>query len=361
MWARFGETLLVSCAGGLLFQLIHTPLPWMLGPLSLVMVWRQLLKRPLWWPVEIRNTALVILGYIIGNSFSPVAAVQIFRQLPAMFICTMATVLFSLLIAYLTSRGTGMSLSTGILGSIPGGLTQMVALTEEIKGVDISGVIFLQTFRLLAVVFVVPFLVIHGLSGNTAPGNAAGASHSIWTFTPVDPAGLAIYAAVALAATFLAWRLKAPTPFLTGPILGTAVLNMFGGTGPEVPRLLVIVAQLFMGAYMGQQMQLAGLSNWKRMLPFTLMGSLFLVLFSLVLGELLSMFHSVKLVNAFLSTAPGGISEMSITAIQVQGDLSLISAYQIFRVFFILFLVPPLLKRWLGSNTAKLSKFGDSS
>lgn len=352
MWVLFLETLLVSMVGGFLFQLIHSPLPWMLGPLFFVLVWTQLLKRKIWWHVNMRNAALVILGYTIGNSFSTGTGVQILRQLPAMIICTVATVFASVLIGFITSRKTGVSLSTSIIGSIPGGLTQMATLTEEIEGADLSSVIFMQTMRLISVVFFVPFLVIHGVAKSVAPGKAAGVTGLEWSLNAVDPVSLIPYILLVLAAVYLAVRLKIPTPFLTGPILGVALLNMLGsGIGPEVPRLLLIGAQLSMGVYMGQNMQLSSLSNWKQMLPYTLAGSLSLVLFSLGLGELLSRFHSIKLVTAFLGTAPGGIAEMGVTAIQVHADLSLVSAYQMFRIFFILFIVPPVLKRFLLKMT----------
>ena len=43
----------------------------------------------------------------------------------------------------------------------------MVVLSEEIAGSDLTVVTFMQTIRLLATVFIVPFIVIHGLAGDT--------------------------------------------------------------------------------------------------------------------------------------------------------------------------------------------------
>ncbi|MEL7563714.1 MAG: AbrB family transcriptional regulator [Dehalobacterium sp.] len=354
MWAPFLETLLVAVAGGFVFQLIHFPLPWMLGPLLFVLVWTQVLKHKTWWHVNIRNFALVILGYTIGNSFSPAAGGQILRQLPSMLICTIATVFASLLIAFIISRKTGVSLSTSIIGSIPGGLPQMVTLSEEVEGTDISNVIFMQTMRVLSVVFFVPFLVIHRVAGSVASGNAAGGTGLEWNLAAVNPGTFIVYLVVVLSVVYFSVRVKVPTPFLTGPILGVALLNMLGGgTGPEMPRLVIIGSQLSMGVFMGQSIQITSLSNWKQMLTYTLAGSFSLVFFSLGLGELLSRFHSIELVSAFLGTAPGGVAEMGLTAIQVHADLSLVSSYQIFRVFFTIFVVPPLLKRFLKKMPLK--------
>jgi len=348
MWASLLETMLVAVVGGFLFQLIHFPLPWMLGPLLFVLVWTQALKRKIWWHVNIRNFALVILGYTIGNSFSPEAGGQILIQLPSMLICTIATVFASLLIALIISRKTGISLATSIIGSIPGGLPQMVILSEEIEGSDISSVIFMQTMRVLSVVFFVPFLVIHRMAEHAPSVKTVGVTGLELNLAAVNQDTFIVYLVFLLIAVYFSVRVKVPTPFLTGPILGIALLNMLGGeTGPDIPRLVIIGAQLSMGVFMGQSIQLSSLSNWKRMLPYTLAGSFSLVFFSLGLGELLSRVHSIGLVSAFLGTAPGGIAEMGLTAIQVQADLSMVSSYQIFRVFFTICVVPPVLKRFL--------------
>ena len=50
--------------------------------------------------------------------------------------------------------------------------------------------------------------------------------------------------------------------------------------------------------------------------------------------------------TAFLSTAPGGLAEMGITALTVGADISTMTAYQLVRLLFIM-LVFPYLAKWL--------------
>ena len=167
------ETLLLSGTGGMLFRLLNLPLPWLLGSLTAVLLWSLAAKRNLFWPVELRNCGLVILGYMLGSSFTIATGLEIFKQLPAMFLATSSIILFSLLVGTVISRRTGLYPATGFLGSVPGGLTQMVVLSEEIAGSDLTVVTFMQTIRLLATVFIVPFIVIHGLAGDTPEAGAA--------------------------------------------------------------------------------------------------------------------------------------------------------------------------------------------
>ena len=60
----------------------------------------------------------------------------------------------SLLFGYLTHRRAGISLSTGLMGCVPGGFSQMVLMSEEIANTDVSVVSFMHTARLMSVIFI---------------------------------------------------------------------------------------------------------------------------------------------------------------------------------------------------------------
>jgi membrane AbrB-like protein len=352
MLLQFMETLLVSLTGGLFFRLLHLPLPWMLGSLTSIMLWNLFTRRNLLWPVEIRNFGLIILGYMLGSSFTIGTSLQIIKQLPAMMLATSSTILFSLIIGYITCRRTGISLATGIIGSVPGGLTQMVILSEEIHDTDLTVVTFMQTIRLLSTVFIIPFLVIHGLSSDTQQGIATNIPE-VYNNVILIFWNALLFTGVAFLAAWVAVRISLPTPFLLGPLLGTAVLVLAGLKAPHTPSFLVFISQICIGTYLGLSINPSSLENWKKLLPYTLGGSIAVVFFSLGIGLLLTRLHSLDLVSAFLGTAPGGMGEMGLTAVLVRADISLVTAYQMFRILFILFVMPILLKWRFGSIPRK--------
>jgi len=342
---RLLETLVVAFIGGFLFSCINTPLPWMLGTLTTVAVWKTVFRRMVNWPVTIRNAGLMVLGCMIGISFTRDAAVQILHQLPSMFIVTIATIIFSILMGWLTCKGTGVSLSTAVIGCVPGGLSQMTLLGEEIEDADTTVITFLQTARLLSSIFIIPFIVIHGTDGGGqkfvrqgfVSGNAV-LSNSI--LVPL------LFTALILFAVWLAMRLRFPTPYLLGSILGAAMLVLSGVPAPKMPHFLQVVSQLFVGTYLGASLKLTEMKNWRKMLLYAFAGSFAIVIFSLINGAVLGFLYNFRLIDAFLCTAPGGIAEMGLTALMVHADVSLISSYQLFRILFILFVLPFILKRW---------------
>lgn len=356
---RILETILVTFAGGMLFTLLHVPLSWMLGPLTAVLLWTSFTKRRLTWPAGMRNAGLALLGYGMGLSFTMESARQISSQLPSMLIATILTVAFSLGAAVLTARYTGVSIASSAIGSIPGGLSQMVVLSEEIEGAETTVVAFMQTIRLLTVIFAVPFLAVHGLAGGAvtaAPGVPPTGSTSTSTgliasladwgaVVAARPVFFGMIVLIVLASAWIAVRLRFPTPFFLGPILAAGIITVAGYEPPHLPPLFTLLAQWSLGIYMGLGIKLSSLSNWKKLLPYSIAGSIAVVAFSLGLSYLFSKVHPMSLLTAFLSTSPGGMTEMAVTASMVGADVSMVVAYQMFRILFILFIVPYML-RW---------------
>lgn len=338
---RIALTLAVALAGGGTFSQLNMPLPWLLGPVTSIVLWVAFFGGKPCWPVGIRNAGLLALGYTMGRPFTPEAGQQVVAQFPEMVLMTTLTILFSLLMSYVTFRQTGISLASCVIGGVPGGLAQMVLLGEEIPDADDTIVAFMQTIRVLGVVFSIPFLAIHGLGGPAAAVQAGPGQQ-------MTAGVMALFALAVSAGAWLAIKAKLPTPYLLGPVLATGILVLSGTPAPVLPPLVIIAAQVCMGAYIGQSIKLNSLeSRWRTVLPYTLLNVAAVVLFSLALGWMLTFFIPASLVTGFLSTAPGGVAEMGLTAMLVNADLSTVVAYQTFRVLVILLIMPLLLKRWL--------------
>lgn len=77
-------TLLVAILGGIIMSFIHAPLPWTLGPITAVSLCSLLLRRRFRWPLGVRNTALILLGYAMGRPFNAETGHAILTQLPIM-------------------------------------------------------------------------------------------------------------------------------------------------------------------------------------------------------------------------------------------------------------------------------------
>jgi membrane AbrB-like protein len=340
----------VGIAGGLLFMFIHAPLPWMLGPLTAVTVWRLTTRRSLYWPFSLRQTSLAIFGYMLGRSFTNETILLILKQLPYMAVTTVMMVMFSLSLGVWVARRANIGTGNGIFGSVPGGLAQMLVISEETEKVETTVVALMQSSRVIAVVFLVPFLAIHAI------GTRAGLqppSSPLSDTADLSPYGYGLFAAAVIIGVWAAKRIRLPNHALTGALLTTAIINVSGIQAPPLPSLIVLLAQLSLGIYIGLQMKPDTLGNARKLVAYTAWSSLLLVLFCLLLAFLLTIVTPMDLTTAFLSAAPGGIAEMGVTAAIIGADLSFVTGYQLFRLFFIMFAVLPLLQWWFNRKAMR--------
>lgn len=353
------ETIGIALLGGLLFLFIHMPLPWLLGPLTVVAIWSLTTRRSLDLPPFVFEIALLILGYMLGSSFTKETALQIVLQLPFMVVTTTLIVLISLGLGVVTARRSKLDLASVVIGSVPGGLAQMLVLSKEIKGIDPTIVLFTQVIRVLAVVFIVPFITLHGIGGETASlpssPNTIVSSEGQWY-------QYIIYGLVSISGYFIGKRVGLPTSVLTGPLIATAmVASLWGEAAPPLPSIIIILSQIATGINIGLLVKPHVFKSIKTFGTYTIGGSILLILSSLLIAYGLTMATPMNLATGFLSTAPGGIAEMGITASMIGADISTVSGYQLFRILFILLVISPVLQRWLKKKEDKNLKEKQSS
>lgn len=346
--ARIALSLATALAGGAIFKLLQLPIPWLLGPMIAVLIGSSFRPDAYRWPPSFRNTGMIIVGYTMGLSLTVTAIREMTLQLPYMLMMTVLLILLCAGIAALVSRLSGMNYKTVLVGSIPGGLTQMLALAEETEDIDLTVVTVIQVVRLMVIIISTPLLVFSPLFGQHHVAQTAGAVQ-----TNLNSPGwgglfpeLLIFAAVCIVCALAGNRIHFPTAFLLGPVIGTAVLQAIGLTGPELPDFLTNAAQLLIGSYVGRLLKPGNLPHKFRTISLALASSAVLILGALGLSTLLTLLQPISASTGLLSLAPGGMDQMSIIAAEVNADLSIVTGYQLFRLFFIFFLVPPFLKAW---------------
>lgn len=332
------RTLVAAVIGGAVASLLHAPLPWTLGPIFAVALASFLERRTYVFPLRVRNIALIALGYSMGRPFTVETGQAIAADFPLMLFATMVTVSAGIFTGWLMERRTQINLVSCLMGCVPGGLSQMVVLADEIPEADLTAVTIMQTLRMLSVVCIIPFLAV-----NMLPHDAGGDMAALAAGGPQQAVAFAI---VAIAGALLAQRLHLPTAALLGPILATAIfVCLTGWTAPLVPDIGLDVAQVCVGSYIGSNVHLRRLSEYHGMGPVLFGGVLLVLMVSMIMGLFVSHVTTASLVTGFLSTAPGGLAEMGIVALEVGADTATMTAYQLTRLLFIM-LVFPYIMRW---------------
>lgn len=305
------------------------------------------------WPRLMGDAGIVVVAYLLGSTITAAMLLSIARELPGMLLASAAWVVVCFGIGIYFARASGIAQASSVLGTVPGGLSQMVSIADRFRQADAGTVAIMQTSRLIVVLYTVPVLATLAassgdgalLEGAAAPAAGGGSAlvswpaYAVWLLLPCVPLSAWLFRRMGLAAG----------EFL-GPVLVTGALAIIGLPLPEVPPMLIGAAQLCIGIYIGQRVNLRMLWSNKRLGPLALANAVLLVAAAAAAAWLLSLGTEPSAVTWFLALAPGGLGEVAVTALVLGADVAHVTAYQITRLFFVLLVAPPLIRLWLGTH-----------
>lgn len=108
-------------------------------------------------PVSIKLGAQMALGGLIGLNFTMETLRNLKYMILPAFILIIGLTAFSILMAFVIHKVTGMDLMTALFSSSPGGLADMSILSEA-YGAETPKVVVMHSMRLLTVVVFFPII-----------------------------------------------------------------------------------------------------------------------------------------------------------------------------------------------------------
>lgn len=335
----------ISVMGVILFHLFSLPMPWMLGPLFAVMISQLTIKTTLSWPVLFRNIGLVILGTTIGEAFTVVALKQMHQYVIYMVFMNIILIMLCIFLAKITHKVTGVTLMSALTASIPGGLSQSVAFAEEHENVEIGIVTFFQVVRVISIVSIVPFLVSGHVINDVVIMNG---NSPYWA--------VLLLLIISYSSGVIGGKIKVPVPYFLMPVILGIILNISGVNVPVVPSELLHIAQLTIGAYIGLLLKPHMIKLPWKVVAMGLISSISVLVISYLFSYLLMKMIGESFATSFLSTAAGGMDQMTLIATTIKADATVVTIFQMFRLLFIYILVLPLLIWYaLRHKTDKIS------
>lgn len=152
-----------------------------------------------------------------------------------------------------------------------------------------------------------------------------------------------------------------PGARLIGPILLIGTLNIMEIEFSAPPFFKVVFA-IILGVFFGLKIGRKFIEDSKNyLLPIVFMVFWYIGL-TMVNGNVLSMFGSEDKATSFLSVIPGGLTEVSIMAMDYEANLVMVTAFQLMRLMTIVMIVPYLVKKYAKPREIALeSKLGSGS
>ncbi len=291
--------------------------------------------------------AQAVIGCLVASDMNASILATASHDWMTILVVISATIAAGALAGWSLAKLKVLPAATAAWGSLPGGSSAMVAMSEE-YGADARLVAFMQYLRLTIVVFsasvISRFLPHLGAATaatqalpNVAPAAAASVREMLKTF------GVATFGGVA------GRRLRIPAGPLLVSMLAGVVLQADGLVRMTLPQWALGAAYTAVGWHIGLDFSRDVITHVWRALPRVLLATFMLIgLCAASAWVLIEILH-VDPLTAYLATSPGGLGSMAILAVSSQVNISFVLAVQTVRVFAVVLTGPPIARliTWL--------------
>lgn len=281
-------------------------------------------------PVRTRPFGQMTVAAQVGLTFTPAAFASLLNLAPLIVGLAVVSGIIASLVAIILARATDMRLAQAFVSTFPTSPVEAAVIAERM-GIPPSPVVAAQTIRIAMIVLLVP-MSIYLIGGMPDTGTSFAAEPFA-----ISHAGLAI---LAISGALLFRFLRLSNPYFLGPLAISAAVSAFGVELPPFPLLVMALAQIALGTWLGSTFRRNLFTSGEgHILATSLSAMVLLVLISaMALGLAHLGGHPWK--TLVLGAAPGGVTEMALTAKFLGAEVALVTAIQLTRIFLFMPNIP---------------------
>lgn len=245
------------------------------------------------------------------------------------------TIGLGFVVAAFLMRATRVDVITAVLASIPMGPVESANLAVK-HNVLPGPVVFAQTLRIMFLVIMIPPAIV-AIDG-TVKDPVAALSGMDWTVS-----GAMLLALTGVVGALAARSVRLANPFFVGSLGGAAFAAAFSLPITAYPYPLLVLAQVFLGVWLGAVFDRDLLHRARGFIPGSIIASLLLIALCVAMGVVLTWITGETWQVMLLSTAPGSVTEMALTAKILEDGLAVVTAFHVVRIFIILPFASPII------------------
>ena len=326
----------VALVGALLCRALHTPLPWLIGPLMAVAL-ACMLRAPLAPPPAALPLGQWSIGVALGLYFSPDVVRATGALAPWLALYVAFALVLNWLGAALMRRLSDVDPPTAFFASAIGSASEMTQQVGRYGG-RVERVAAAHSLRLMLVALIVPLafgaLGVHGLD----------------PYAPLarrfDAVGFAVLVAVTMGAAAVLQRLGAVNSWMLGPLFAAGLITATGHSFSALPVEIVNAGQLLIGISLGGHFTPAFFRAAPRFLAVVVLTTLVYLGCAVLFGLALAPLAGLPWPTAVIATTPGGIGEMALTAQALQLGVPIVTTFHVIRMAAVVLLTGPSYALW---------------
>lgn len=328
---------------------LHFPIPWLLIPMILGLIWSMIKGEAQSFPKVLSITGQAIIAIFTASRFSFETLKTAQNYFLPLLICIIITASFSLFNGYLIYKFSDVDFPSCFLGCTPGAGPSLIAMSEDI-GADAVVVAVLQYLRILMVSVIVPIIAnfyteIPLISTSIIPEN-----HHLLTSLPL-PINITIIALCAFIGIQIGKIIKLPSNLFLAPFFSCLLLFCFFPYPITLPISFFRCGLLLLGLSIGLKFEIKTLQRLFKAVLLEAGLVLILITVCFFMGYWFHLVTKIDTLTALLGASPGGLSAMMATVIELGGNSGFVLTMQMSRMLLILSLSP-----FIATSLIKQSK-----
>jgi membrane AbrB-like protein len=338
--------LALAILAGFALGALSLPAAFLTGPLLVAAIFSVTNRPVIRFPLFVYRLAQSVIGVMLSFSITAKSLQTIAAHWVPVVTLVLAMLVLTTLIGILLQRFANLQPGTALLGTLPGGAGEMIAMSDSL-GADVRLVTVMQYGRLLAILATISFV-----------GHLAGAAGGAGQPVPVadirhaEPVNYLISAIIAVIGATLGVRFRIPAGTMIIPAVLAALAGIIGVPAAPWPPAILGAAYLVLGLQIGANFDAAIVGQLKRLGLFVLLSNIFLLGVSALLAACLMPLLKIDLLSAYLAATPGGLDSVAAMATDLKADAALILAVHSLRLISVLVL-GPLLAQFVGRRLAE--------
>ena len=343
-WPRLVGPWVAIVLAGYMGSLVGVPVAWLVGPMIAAVILSLAGTPPEPSTANLFPVVQAIIGATLSASFTVDSLAPLAEHWLPISISVWLVLLISVVSGVVLTRVAALDVATASLGTVPGGASGMVAMSEELGG-DARLVAFMQYARLVIVIVSIAVLA-KAIGHEGEPVTQALA-------TAEGPPMVARYGLAITVAAIGGWlgvRFNLPAGALVGAMIAGLVPGLLG-IGPLAwPPFVLAGAYLLLGARVGSRFDRAIMRRLWTLLPFVLGFIVGLSLVCAGIGWALARVTGLDLLTALLATSPGGIDAATIAALDTGANVTMVASIQMVRLLLMVLVGPFIVRRLVARS-----------
>lgn len=327
-------TLAIGFAGAMTAQYAGLPAPALIGA-TLTVSCASLFRLTRDIPPFCKDIAFIVIGCSLGSSITLQTLADSAKWPVSLLFLGAGVIAIIYFCGKVLVKYFHESRDTAVLATSPGALAYVLSLAVDGRG-DLRSIAVIQTIRLVAVITTIPFILTHlGLHPEVSP--VAGA----------EPMGIIAFSIIFVSSLIvgrLFIRFRIPAAFFLAGVCVSGAAHLSGLAVGRPADEIIFIGFTITGSLVGARFSTIPLADLRNLFWKSIAALFLSVFIAALFAGAVSRLLSLPFGQVFVAFAPGGVEAMAAMAISLHYDPAYVAVHHLFRIFFLILILPLFLK-----------------